>query len=102
MKCHKDGCHSGADYHVGLELQCVGVDAHRQTLQAPTTLKVCVKHMHDAAAYILSPANRAQIVVGLTNEGMPMPDFSSAEVVFVPISAKAEDFNAAHEAGTRH
>lgn len=100
MKCHKDGCDSAAEYHVGLEVNLMGrmgMDGPR--IQATTTIKCCRKHMHDAAAYILSPANKAQITMGLTAEDMPMPEFESAEVVFVPISAPAENFKAAHQGG---
>lgn len=101
MKCHRDGCDSTAEYHVGLEVTCIGV-GHRQMVQAPTTIKVCAKHMHDAAAYVLSPHNKAQIAKGLTSENMPLPDFGSAEIVFVPIRAAENNWQAAREAGTRH
>ena len=101
MKCHRDGCTSAATYHVGLEVKCIGIGRHRQQLAAPTTLKVCQGHMRDAAAFVLAPQNKANIARGLIGRGFPMPDFSSAELVFVPISAAADDFNAAREAGTR-
>lgn len=97
-KCHKDGCHSAAEFHVGLEVQCLDTTM----LQAPTTLKVCKTHMRDAGTYVLSPANKSQIATGLVNDGMTLPDFRSAVVVFVPIRAAENNFNAAREAGTRH
>jgi hypothetical protein len=105
MKCHRNGCHSAAAYHVGLEVTCIGslaANVRPRMIQAPSTVKVCVAHMEDAAKMILSPANKAQIAAGLASEGIPMPDFSSAEVVFVPIGAAENNFHAAREAGTRH
>jgi hypothetical protein len=102
MKCHRDGCDSAAAYHVGLELACIGIGRHRRMLQAPTSLKVCPLHMREAAAYLLSPQNKSAIARGLTRGGFPLPDFASAELVFVPIGAPAHDFAAAHRAGTRH
>lgn len=105
MKCHRNGCHSAADYHVGLEFTCVGSIANNirpRMIQAPSTVKVCQAHMTDAVKMILSPGNKAQIAAGLASEGIPMPDYSTAEVVFVPIGATADNFQAAREAGTRH
>jgi hypothetical protein len=102
MKCHRDGCDSAAEFHVGLECQCIGKGYHKQTIQAPTTIKVCQKHMHAAAAYVLSPENKTNIARGLINDGIPTPDFSSAEIVFVPIRAAENNWQAAREAGTRH
>lgn len=105
MKCHRDGCHSAAEYHVGLEVTCNGslaAGVRPRLIQAPSTVKVCRAHMTDAAKMILSPANKAKIVAGMAGEGMPMPDFGSAEIVFVPIAASADNFHAAREAGTRH
>lgn len=98
MKCHRDGCDSAACFHIGLELACIGTGRHKQRLQAPTTLKVCQRHMHDAAAFVLAPRNKAAIAAGLTRNAMPMPDFASAELVFVPIRAAENDWNAAKEA----
>lgn len=105
MKCHRNGCHSAAEFHVGLEVTCIGSLAAAvppRMIQAPSTVKVCRAHMEDAARMILSPVNKAQIAAGLASEGIPMPDFGSAEVVFVPIGAEASNFQAAREAGTRH
>lgn len=102
MKCHRDGCNSSANYHVGLEVQCIGIGWNRRTIQAPTTIKVCEKHMRDAARYVLSPENRVNIARGLANDGIPLPDFSSAEIVFVPIRAAENNWQAAREAGTAH
>jgi hypothetical protein len=98
MKCHRDGCDSAAAYHVGLELACIGVGRHRQMLRAPTSLKVCYRHMRDAVAYVLSPANKSAIAAGLARRGFPLPDFSSAELVFVPIGAPENDFAARESA----
>lgn len=100
MKCHRDGCDSAAAYHVGLALACIGVGRHRQMLQAPTSLKVCRRHMRDAAAFVLSGANKSAIAARLVRFGFALPDFSSAELVFVPIGAAANDFSAARETGT--
>jgi len=100
MKCHRDGCDSAAAYHVGLELACIGVGRHRAMLQAPTSLKVCQRHRRDAVAFVLSPPNRSAIAAQLARSGFPLPDFSSAALVFVPISASANDFDAAREAGS--
>lgn len=103
MKCHRDGCTSSACYHVGLELKCIGVGRHRMQVQMPSTIKVCDKrsHMMKCAEFILSSANRTQIAAGLTKQGMPLPDFSSAELVFVPISAAQTDWKAAREGGAK-
>lgn len=101
MKCHRDGCDSAAAYHVGLALACIGVGRHRQMLQAPTSLKVCRRHMRDAAAFVLSGANKSAIAARLVRSGFALPDFSSAELVFVPIGAAADDFSAARDAGAR-
>lgn len=104
MKCHRNGCHSAAAYHVGLELTCNGSLANSilpRLIQAPSTVKVCHAHMMDAAKMILSPANKSKITAGLASEGVPMPDFGSAEVVFVPIGAAEHNFHAAREAGVR-
>ena len=98
MKCHRDGCDSAAAYHVGLALACIGVGRHRQMLQAPTSLKVCQRHRGDAAAFVLSPPNKSAIAARLARSGFPLPDFSSAALVFVPISAAANEFDAAREA----
>jgi len=102
MKCHRDGCDSAAAYHVGLELACIGIGRHRRMLQAPTSLKVCSRHMRDAVGFVLSPANKSAIAASLMRAGFPLPDFASAELVFVPIAAEASDFHAAREAGSRH
>jgi hypothetical protein len=101
MKCHRDGCDSAAAYHVGLALTCIGIGRHRQMLQAPTSLKVCPRHKGDARAFVLSPANKSAIAVRLARSGFPLPDFSSAELMFVPINAAANDFEAAREVGRR-
>lgn len=104
MKCHRNGCHSAADYHVGIEMTCNGSLANSvlpRLIQAPSTVKVCRAHMMDAAKMILSPANKSRIAAGLAGEGIPMPDFGSAEVVFVPIGAQENNFQAAREAATR-
>lgn len=98
MKCHRDGCTSAACFHVGLELACIGIGRNKQRLAAPTTLKVCRQHMHEAAAYVLSPRNKGAIAAGLTRGGFPLPDFASAELVFVPVAAAENDFGAAREA----
>src|SRR5437764_13574500 len=99
MKCHRDGCDSAAAYHVGLSVACIGIGRHRRMLQAPTSLKVCPRHMRDAAAFVLSPANKSAIAARLVRSGFPLPDFSSAELVFIPINAAANDFAAARETG---
>jgi|SRR6185369_4594780 len=103
MKCHRDGCDSAAEFHVGLELECLS-DGQRQTLRAPTTIKVCASHAKTRLLtdYILSPTNKAEIARGLMGDGIPMPDFSSAEIVFVPIRAADNNWQAARESGTRH
>jgi len=100
LKCHRDGCDSPAEFHVGLEMQCTG--PLRQLLQAPTTLKVCKRHMQSVGPYLMSNANKSRIVSGLMQEGMPLPDFASAAVVFVPIKAAENNWQAAREGGTRH
>lgn len=105
MKCHRNGCHSAAEFHVGLEVICIGSLAagiRPRMIQAPSTVKVCRAHMEDVAKMILSPANKSRIAAGLAGEGIPMPDFGSAEVVFVPIGAAENNFQAAREAGVRH
>ncbi|MBV9064948.1 MAG: hypothetical protein JO004_04170 [Methylobacteriaceae bacterium] len=98
MQCHRDGCDSAAAYHVGLALACIGVGRHRQMLQAPTSLKVCRRHMRDAAAFVLSAENKSAIAARLVRSGFALPDFSSAALVFVPVSAAANDFTAARAA----
>jgi hypothetical protein len=99
MKCHRNGCHSSADYHVGLEVACFGKGKHRQMLQSPTTIKVCREHMTAAAQYILSPANKAQISAGVFSKGIPLPEWSTAEIVFVPIRAAVNNLMAAQVSG---
>lgn len=102
MKCHRDGCDSAACFHVGLEVACIGIGRHKRMIMAPTTLKVCPDHMQAAAEYVLSARNKSNIALGLVRRGEPLPDFTSAELVFVPIGAAETDWNAAREAGTRH
>src|SRR5262245_32874230 len=94
MKCHRDGCSASAEFHVGLEIACFTTDilhGFRQMLQSPTTIKVCGKHAKQKLLldYLLSDQNKAAIVAGLSANYVPMPDFSTAEVVFFPINAPA-------------
>lgn len=85
VKCHKDGCTSGARWAVKLHLECPTPGGAKQLLSFRATLKVCDDHQPDAQRYILSDDNKRTMTVALLKEGYPEPDWMAARVEFEPI-----------------
>jgi hypothetical protein len=83
--CHRDGCDSQSLHQVCLRFWTIGDKATRIELRCTSTIKVCDRHKRQATEFILSPGNKENIGMGIMRDGLPPPDFSSAEVTFVPL-----------------
>jgi len=99
MKCH-GGCDSAAAYRV--TRACLY--RHRSHGRCcRRDLAEGLPASHARCAPTCCRRKQSAIAHGLTRGGFALPDFASAELVFVPIGAPAHDFAAAHQAarGTR-
>lgn len=84
-QCHKDNCDSQSLHQVCLRFWTIGPKDKRIELRCTSTIKVCDRHKRQATEYMLSPSNKERIGMGIMKDGLPPPDFSSAEVTFVPL-----------------
>lgn len=84
-QCHKNGCDCQATLQACLRFWCTGMGKPPVEMRCTTTVQLCDRHKTAATEFILSPGNKAVITAAIAKENLQMPDFSSAEVVFVPI-----------------
>jgi hypothetical protein len=85
FQCHQTSCDSEAKHQACVRFWTLGPKETRIELRCTSTLKVCDRHRKAAEAYLLSPGNKEAVGMGIMKDGLPPPDFSSAEVTFVPL-----------------
>lgn len=83
QQCRHDNCDSEAEWTL---LLCFR-DAAGNEYKAPTTVKVCQRHVDSAARFALSDQNWTRLARTMTEAGLPMPLFNSATPVMMPVSA---------------
>lgn len=95
FQCHQTECDSEGRWQLCLRFFCIGPIESRMELRSVSSLIVCDRHRRKASEYVLSPVNKEAIGTGLLKEGLPPPDFSSAEVIFIPVrdGVPVEEFN---------
>lgn len=90
-QCHRNGCDSQSTHQACLAFWCVGPaqvegkPATRIQMKCTTTIKVCERHQSAVEGYVLSDRNKSAIAASIAHENLPPPDFSSAEIIFIPI-----------------
>lgn len=85
FQCSHDNCDSPCKHQACVRFWTIGDKATRIELRCTSTIKVCDRHRRAATEYLLSPSNKERIGMGIMQDGLPPPDFSSAEVTFVPL-----------------
>lgn len=85
-QCHRNGCDSESKWQACVRFFCFSMPSHPATeMRCTTTVQVCDRHKRAATDYILSKENKQGIMTALLKEAAPLPNFETAEVVFVPI-----------------
>lgn len=84
-QCHKNNCDSQATLQACVRFYCTGDGKPPLEMRCTTTLQICDRHKGAATDFILSPANKELIGGAIVRENLQAPDFSSAEVLFIPI-----------------
>lgn len=84
-QCHKNECDSQATHQVCVRFFCTGQGKPPTEMRCTTTVQVCERHRSASRDFILSDRNRGAIRRALMRENLQAPDFSSAELIFIPI-----------------
>lgn len=84
-QCHRTGCDSQATHAAHLRLWFDGLQ-QALPLDMLSTIRSCEAHIPAFTVWLLSVENRIRIAAGLLEQGFGEPDFSSAEVEFVPLA----------------
>lgn len=84
-QCHRTGCDSEATHAAHLRLWFDGLQ-QALPLNMRSTIRCCEAHIPAFTIWLLSEDNRVHIAAGLALNGFGEPDFSSAEVEFVPLA----------------
>lgn len=85
-QCHRDGCDSESRWQACVRFFCFALPNQPATeMRCTTTVQVCDRHKRAASEFILSGENKTAIMAALVKEAAPLPNFETAEVVFIPI-----------------
>lgn len=90
-QCHRVGCDSEATHELHLRLWFDGL-MHPLPLDMRSTIKTCERHIPAYSVWMLSEPNKYRITTGLALQGFGPPDFSSAEIEFVPLASIPAEF----------
>jgi hypothetical protein len=85
--CDRAGCIMPAKVQIALKLWNIGQSKRAKPLQVLTGLCVCGRHRNESTIRnVLTPAAKSKLLGDLTERGVPMPDFASAELAFVTLA----------------
>lgn len=90
-QCHRIGCDSEATHELHLRLWFPGW-GQVLPLDMRSTIKTCDQHRAAFMVWILSERKKVEIAAELARQGFGDPDFSSAEVEFVPLASIPAEF----------
>lgn len=88
-QCHRTNCDSEATHEAHLRLWFDGL-VQPLPLDMRSSMRCCEGHIPAFTIWLLSERNKLSIAAGLAMHGFGDPDFSSAEIEFVPIGSMAE------------
>lgn len=84
IACDRAGCINPAKVQIALKLWGIGQSKRAKPLQVLTGLCVCGRHRAESTIKnVLTPDAKSKLLAQLTERGVPMPDFRSAELVFI-------------------
>lgn len=91
MKCHHHQCHAQAKWQVAWSAKPLA--RQNKQFSSTTSLAVCDEHRHEISTdltTLLPIPTRTKIQSHLLNGGMPLLDFRTVQLNFIPIPASGQ------------
>ena len=88
---HPGGCDSEAAWQMDIGFMTIGLGDYRHEIKCHSTIRVCGNHLEAAQKRVMSPANRIRIAEWMTRQNLPLPDFSSVEILWNRVDHDAID-----------
>ena len=87
IPCDRADCIMPARVQIALNLRTIGQSKRAKPTQVLTGLCVCARHRNESTVKnVLTPEAKSKLLGQLTERGVPMPDFKTVDIAFLPLS----------------